>query len=393
MTSDEAHYEALVVQALTLGLLSSEQRVVFFSNSTCFHSINNDVFELTFNRDTHQGLVVWDDLISVAAALTLDNDTWVQQNPRHVICQQEDQGIWDVWWQSGKVNRTWSETTGCWCAYRVMLRLATQLTFPLSDAIVLARAYAVMIEHHPKKIGEWPFDHQWFPKPDVTISLPKQAFLPLASSHHLYPVVDHPNWIERLLATDQLSLMQLRMKDADSAQLPIAIEQTVTLGHQHQAQVFINDHWQLALEFYAYGVHLGQEDLLTANLVEIQQAGLRLGISTHGYYELLYAMTFSPSYLALGHIFPTTTKDMPSLPQGVAKLRLYQALVNGRFPTVAIGGIDLNKASEIYRSGVDTIAVVRAITESSDLATTLTKFEETWQQAQSDKTNKVGACN
>ena len=104
-------------------------------------------------------------------------------------------------------------------------------------------------------------------------------------------------------------------------------------------------------------------------------------------------MTFSPSYLALGHIFPTTTKDMPSLPQGVAKLRLYQALVNGRFPTVAIGGIDLNKASEIYRSGVDTIAVVRAITESSDLATTLTKFEETWQQAQSDKTNKVGACN
>ena len=205
--------------------------------------------------------------------------------------------------------------------------------------------------------------------------------------------MDHPNWIERLLATDQLSLMQLRMKDADSAQLPIAIEQTVTLGHQHQAQVFINDHWQLALEFYAYGVHLGQEDLLTANLVEIQQAGLRLGISTHGYYELLYAMTFSPSYLALGHIFPTTTKDMPSLPQGVAKLRLYQALVNGRFPTVAIGGIDLNKASEIYRSGVDTIAVVRAITESSDLATTLTKFEETWQQVQSDKTNKVGACN
>ena len=93
MTSDEAHYEALVVQAITLGLISSEQRVVFFSNSTCFQSINNDVFELTFNRDTHQGLVVWDDLISVAAALTLDNDTWVQQNPRHVICQQEDQGI------------------------------------------------------------------------------------------------------------------------------------------------------------------------------------------------------------------------------------------------------------------------------------------------------------
>ena len=58
------------------------------------------------------------------------------------------------------------------------------------------------------------------------------------------------------------------------------------LGQKYDAQVYINDYWQLAIKHGAYGVHLGQEDLQTANLIAIKEAGLRLGVSTHGFYEM-----------------------------------------------------------------------------------------------------------
>ncbi|MEI8631370.1 thiamine phosphate synthase [Vibrio sp. PP-XX7] len=80
------------------------------------------------------------------------------------------------------------------------------------------------------------------------------------------------------------------------------------MSHQYQAQVFINDYWQLAVEHGAYGVHLGQDDLISADLSRIKTSGLRLGLSTHGYWEIIKVEQLNPSYIALGHIFPTTTK-------------------------------------------------------------------------------------
>ena len=68
------------------------------------------------------------------------------------------------------------------------------------------------------------------------------------------------------------------------------------------------------------------EDLKEADLEKIKNANLRLGVSTHGAYELLKALQLKPSYVALGHIFPTQSKKMPSKPQGVYKLALEQKL-------------------------------------------------------------------
>ena len=100
------------------------------------------------------------------------------------------------------------------------------------------------------------------------------------------------------------------------------IIRAIELGRQYQAQVFINDYWQLAIKHGAYGVHLGQEDIEESNLAQITRAGIRLGLSTHGYYELLRIVQIHPSYIALGHIFPTTTKQMPSKPQGLVRFCL-----------------------------------------------------------------------
>jgi thiamine-phosphate pyrophosphorylase len=180
----------------------------------------------------------------------------------------------------------------------------------------------------------------------------------------LYPVVDNVEWIERLLKAGVRTL-QLRIKDQPDEAVEPAIVQAIALGKQYRARLFINDYWRLAIKHNAYGVHLGQEDLDVANLARINQAGLRLGISTHDDAELDRALALRPSYIALGHIFPTQTKEMPSAPQGLTELKRHLARLQD-IPTVAIGGISIARAPEVLATGVGSIAVVSAITQAAD---------------------------
>ena len=138
--------------------------------------------------------------------------------------------------------------------------------------------------------------------------------------------------------------------------------------------MFINDYWQLAIKHQAYGVHLGQEDLHTADLDAIRNAGLRLGVSSHGYYEMLRAHSHRPSYIAIGAIYATTTKDMPSKPQGLDKLHRYVALMGSDYPLVAIGGISLARAPAVWQQKPGSIALVSAITKADNYQQTVQKL-------------------
>ncbi len=180
----------------------------------------------------------------------------------------------------------------------------------------------------------------------------------------LYPVVDSVDWIEKLLLWGVRTL-QLRIKNPEQPDLEAQIIRAIELGKQYQARLFINDYWQLAIQHGAYGVHLGQEDLETTDLNAIHQAGLRLGISTHDPKELDQALNIRPSYVALGHIFPTQTKEMPSKPQGLANLA-EAVLQSGDMPSVAIGGISEDRVDAVLATGVGSIALVSAITKAQD---------------------------
>jgi thiamine-phosphate pyrophosphorylase len=177
-------------------------------------------------------------------------------------------------------------------------------------------------------------------------------------------VVDSPDWIERLLKMGVRTL-QLRIKDQPDEIAEPAIAQAIALGKRYDARLFINDYWQLAIKHQAYGVHLGQEDLDVADLARIHQAGLRLGLSTHDDAELDRALAIHPSYIALGHIFPTQTKEMPSAPQGIEQLKRHLTRLT-HIPTVAIGGISIARATDVLATGVGSIAVVSAITQADD---------------------------
>ncbi len=189
-------------------------------------------------------------------------------------------------------------------------------------------------------------------------------FPPVPFRLGLYPVVDSVAWIERLLAVG-VKTIQLRIKDKQDDEVEADIIAAVALGRHYDARLFINDYWRLAIKHQAYGVHLGQEDLESTELELIRAAGLRLGVSTHDNMEIDVALAARPSYIALGHVFPTQTKQMPSAPQGLEQLASHiERLAD--YPTVAIGGISLERAPAVLATGVGSIAVVSAITQAND---------------------------
>ncbi|MGV8805219.1 MAG: thiamine phosphate synthase [Polaromonas sp.] len=189
------------------------------------------------------------------------------------------------------------------------------------------------------------------------------AFAPLSSPIGFYPVVHDAAWVQRLLDWG-VRTVQLRIKTAGHtpAEIEREVRAAVEAGKQVPgAQVFINDHWPLALAAGAYGVHLGQEDLDTADLAALRSAGVRLGLSTHTPAELARAKAVQPSYLAIGPIYPTTLKVMPYAPVGLTQLKEW-ALLAAPYPVVAIGGISLERLPGVLACGVDGVAVVSAVT-------------------------------
>lgn len=192
----------------------------------------------------------------------------------------------------------------------------------------------------------------------------KSAFPAVPQRLGLYPVVDSVEWIARLLEAGVRTL-QLRIKDKPDEEVEADVVAAIRLGQRFEARLFINDYWQLAIKHRAYGVHLGQEDLDVANLDAIRDAGLRLGLSTHDNMEMERALAARPSYIALGHVFPTNTKKMPSSPQGLEQLAAHIKVL-GDYPTVAIGGISIDRVPAVLATGVGSVAVVSAITQAAD---------------------------
>lgn len=265
-------------------------------------------------------------------------------------------------------------THGTGCTLSSACAAAWARGYPLEDSVAVANAYvhAGLEQAYATGAGAGTLARTGWPGGDVFGCIRHaedpvlaQDFAPLHRPLGVYPVVSDTRLLEDLLAAG-VGTIQLRLKTGDRDRLVPAIRHAVEAGRRHDAQVFINDHWALAVELGAYGVHLGQEDLAGADLDAIARAGLRLGISTHGYAELRRAQAFKPSYIALGHVFPTQTKDMPSEPQGLDRLARYRAVVDPDVPTVAIGGIKYHHLPDVAACGVEGVAVVTAITEADD---------------------------
>jgi thiamine-phosphate pyrophosphorylase len=179
-----------------------------------------------------------------------------------------------------------------------------------------------------------------------------------------YLIVDHVDWLRRLLPCG-VKLVQLRVKNAETSDLRAQIAQARDLCRQAGAQLIVNDFWRLALELDCDFVHLGQEDLLTADVAAIKRAGVKFGVSTHDEAELQRALAAAPEYVALGPIFPTILKKMLWAPQGLEKIGWWKQRI-GALPLIAIGGLTPERAVAALKAGAQSAAVVTDITLNPD---------------------------
>ena len=244
--------------------------------------------------------------------------------------------------------------------YRAAKTACQQLGFIDADAHCVASAWyfqtvrtgAFDASHWPDEPADFGMTHR--PRSNAFPTCPKQL--------GLYAVLPDAAWVARM-AHAGVPTVQLRFKSDDQHAVDREVKAAVKAVEGTQSLLFINDHWQAAIDAGAYGVHLGQEDMEIAPLETIRQAGLRLGLSSHGYAEMIKADAFSPSYIAMGAVYATTLKRMVTPPQGPGRLRAYAHLMRD-YPLVAIGGIDEARMPEVLASGVGSVAVVRALVGS-----------------------------
>jgi thiamine-phosphate pyrophosphorylase len=179
-----------------------------------------------------------------------------------------------------------------------------------------------------------------------------------------YPVVDTVAWVARL-ALLGVGTIQLRAKGLNDSEALQTVTDAIEIIRGTDAKLVVNDYWRAAIVAGAKHLHLGQEDLADADLKAIRDAGITLGISTHDDEELETALRADPDYIALGPIFPTTLKSMRFAPQGIPKITEWKKRI-GDIPLVAIGGIKLEQAREIFAAGADSIAVVSDVTQNPE---------------------------
>ncbi len=321
----------------------------------------------------------------VASDLAQD---WLAVN--HLAHTSEDYQQQVIGFSSHKQQGVNNHGTGCTMSSAIASCLA--LGYPMLDAICIAKAYINQGLISSYQLGQgqgplsragWPIDLDLFPNillENVKAKPCNLSFAELKTPLQVYPVTQSLDVLEQVLAAGARTV-QLRVKHSNQ-HLEGKIKAAIELGKSYRAQVFINDHWQLAIKHGAFGVHLGQEDALIADLEQISKAGLALGLSSHGYFEMLVALAFNPSYLAMGHIFPTPTKIMPSLPQGLHKLKHFVATMQGKLPLVAIGGIDATNMQQVAATGVDDIAVVRAVEQADDPGQSRQNLQQQWGSLQ-----------
>ncbi len=174
-----------------------------------------------------------------------------------------------------------------------------------------------------------------------------------------YLIVDSADWIEKLIPLG-VKLVQLRMKNVPLEVLHQHIQRAKLVCKQFHCQLIINDYWKAAIEEKCDFIHLGQEDLVDANVDKIKKAGLKLGVSTHDASELNKALEAKPDYVALGPVYQTILKKMKWQPQGLEKVTRWKKLV-GDLPLVAIGGLNPERAKAVLEAGADSAAVVTDI--------------------------------
>ncbi|HXF42094.1 MAG TPA: thiamine phosphate synthase [Blastocatellia bacterium] len=196
----------------------------------------------------------------------------------------------------------------------------------------------------------------------------------------LYPITDvsisglsHAEQIERL-AAGGASLIQLREKHASPREFYRAALEAMIVAKRLGVQLVINDRVDIAIAVKADGVHLGQDDLPPGKARMLLGEDRIIGFSTHALNQALEADSAPVDYIAIGPVFPTSTKENPDAIVGAANIRKIKSRISK--PLVAIGGITLESARSVIDAGADSVAVISEILAATDITERTRRFFE-----------------
>ncbi len=293
---------------------------------------------------------------------------------------------------------------GSGCSFTSAAAAACARGFAMPDAVVLAKmaTWCAVRDGHAAGTGAGPvragaaflFEPRAMPvmsfgdEPLSSATLARWAEVlrrePMpAAPLGLYAITERPARVAELAAAG-LPQIQLRIKReqlTDDAQLRAAIEQALNaVAGSNNSRLWINDHWQLALDAGAQALHLGQEDWQGLRLEErerLLRSGVLLGLSSHSLWELARARGLAPHYIACGPVWPTLTKAMPWQPQGLDNLAWWVRMAG--CPVVAIGGILApEQVQACAEQGAAAVCLVRALEPSAGGDASLQTLNAAW---------------
>jgi thiamine-phosphate pyrophosphorylase len=190
----------------------------------------------------------------------------------------------------------------------------------------------------------------------------------------LYPITDrrlsglsHAEQVARLIEGGA-TLIQLREKHRSPREFYREAEAALKTAHERGARLIINDRADIALALGADGVHLGQDDMPPAAARKLLDKDAIIGFSTHSVEQAIEAARMPVTYVAIGPVFATASKERPDPVVGLEGVRRVREAVGGDLPLVAIGGITRDNARSVLGAGADSVAVIGALIKPSDPA-------------------------
>jgi len=203
-------------------------------------------------------------------------------------------------------------------------------------------------------------------------------FLDALAGPRLYPLTDRR--LSQLSHAQQVlhlsdggaKLVQLREKILSPLEFYREAVEALFVARERGVKIIINDRVDIALAIKAHGVHLGQDDLPPDAARRLLGPEVIVGFSTHNVDQARLAAKMPVDYIAIGPIFPTTSKQSAQLPIGLNGLRQVRQAV-GNIPVVAIGGITFETSQDVLDAGANAISVISNIWTSSELVAAQTK--------------------
>jgi len=172
----------------------------------------------------------------------------------------------------------------------------------------------------------------------------------------------------------QVPFIQLRIKEISEYKILLLAEKLRQITEKTSSLFIINDYPVVAKDSGADGVHLGQDDMQIEQAREIVGSDAIIGLSTHNPQQTEDACKKQPDYIGIGPVYATPTKKIPDPVIGLDGMK--EMLDIATVPAVCIGGISLERLSELLQAGARNFCLVREVCDSKDPAGVIRKILE-----------------